>query len=411
MLRGGMVVAVKYILIVLVVMLLLCTVSYIGVPVYRFDRGRAFRGDRIYDPYADVVPGQWRKANFHAHQSEKPKCDYSVDRMVEAYRLNGYDVVGIADHQKINLGGADRPGFVPTYEHGYGLNRVHFLLLGARKVSWRDYPVMLSFSQMQFKLACLRPQAELVALNHPGQARWIDHRVYDRLRGYDLLEINPETGPERSDVHWDAALSAGIYSTLVANDDAHSITERESWFQRCFTMLNTPTLERGDLFAALKKGCAYGVYVPAEVNLRERPHAGLPRMERLGLCGDTIVLRLDRPARSVRFVGQQGRLLSRTADSDTGRYRFGENDAYVRVVAEFADGVTLYFNPFVRTPDGIRPENVFVPDVDYPLTILSHSLWLALTAGLGRLLLVLCGLRGFRPYPGRVPAAVLRHQF
>ena len=401
-----MVAVVKYLLIVSVVVLLLCAVSYVGIPVYRFGHGRAFRGDRIYDPYSDVDPEQWRKANFHAHQSEKPKCDYSAEQMLEAYRLNGYDIIGISDHQKLNLAGSDRPGFIPIYEHGYGLNRCHHLLIGAQKVSWRDCPVMLTRSQVQFMLAGLRPQAELVVLNHPGQMRWIDHRLYGCLRGYDLMEINPETGPERSDIVWDAALSAGIYSTLVANDDAHSITDRESWFQRCFTMLNTPSLDRGDILASLRKGTAYGVYVPAEVNLREKPHADLPRVERIGLQGDTISLRLDRPARSIRFIGQEGHVLARTADSRTGHYRFDERDTYARAVAEFDDGVVLYFNPFVRTSDGLRPGNAFVPEIDYPLTILSDSLWLTVVAVLGRLLFALCGVRHVRPYPVRVPFVV-----
>jgi len=406
-----MVAVVKYLLIVSVVALLLCAVSYVGIPVYRFGHGRVFRGDRIYDPYADIDPKQWRKANFHAHQSEKPKCDYSVERMLEAYRLHGYDIVGISDHQKLNLVGSDRPGFIPIYEHGYGLNRCHHLLMGAQSVSWRDCPVMLTRSQVQFMLACLRPQAELVVLNHPGQMRWIDHRLYGCLRGYDLWEINPETGRERSDVLWDAALSSGIYSTLVANDDAHSITDRESWFQRCFTMLNTPSLGRGDILASLEKGRAYGVYVPVEVNLRERPHADLPRAERIGLEGDTISLRLDRPARSIRFIGQEGRLLSQTTGSDTGRYRFAEKDTYVRAEARFADGVVLYFNPFVRTSDGLRPGNAFVPEIDYPLTILSDLLWLTAVAVLGWLLLALCGVRNVRPYPVRVPSAAAEHSF
>lgn len=44
-------------------------------------------------------------------------------------------------------------------------------------------------------------------------------------------------------------------------------------------------------------------------------------------------------------------------------------------------------------PDGNRPVNVFVPVVNYPLTVLCHLLWFALLAGLTALMLYLSGVR------------------
>ena len=211
-------------------------------------------GDSVYNPYAGADSSCWRKANFHAHQKEKPQCDYTVEQMLEAYRSNGYDIMSISDHQCLNTEHADRPGFIPTYEHGYGINGYHQLVMGAERVTWRDFPLMLTQSQMQYMLHWLRPQAEALVLNHPGKTRIIDLAVYGWLRGYDLLEINPERGRERSEQYWDTALSAGIYSTLIGDDDAHNIRNRSSWFQRCFTMVNTPSLRPGDIMKSLKKG-------------------------------------------------------------------------------------------------------------------------------------------------------------
>lgn len=54
---------------------------------------------------------------------------------------------------------------------------------------------------------------------------------------------------------------------------------------------------------------------------------------------------------------------------------------------------SCFFNPFVRTADGNRPVNVFVPVVNYPLTVLCHLLWFALLAGLTALMLYLSGVR------------------
>lgn len=265
----------KYILIVIVAVLMLCVLSYISVPVYDFQSGRSFCGDSVYNPYAGADSSCWRKANFHAHQKEKPQCDYTVEQMLEAYRSNGYDIMSISDHQCLNTEHADRPGFIPTYEHGYGINGYHQLVMGAERVTWRDFPLMLTQSQMQYMLHWLRPQAEALVLNHPGKTRIIDLAVYGWLRGYDLLEINPERGRERSEQYWDTALSAGIYSTLIGDDDAHNIRNRSSWFQRCFTMVNTPSLRPGDIMKSLKKGAAYAVYVPHDVNNRPDPHGDL----------------------------------------------------------------------------------------------------------------------------------------
>ena len=167
----------KYILIVIVAVLMLCVLSYISVPVYDFQSGRSFCGDSVYNPYAGADSSCWRKANFHAHQKEKPQCDYTVEQMLEAYRSNGYDIMSISDHQCLNTEHADRPGFIPTYEHGYGINGYHQLVMGAERVTWRDFPLMLTQSQMQYMLHWLRPQAEALVLNHPGKTRIIDLAV------------------------------------------------------------------------------------------------------------------------------------------------------------------------------------------------------------------------------------------
>ena len=71
-------------------------------------------------------------------------------------------------------------------------------MMGASYVSLRDFPLTLIPSQLQHTLRRLHSQARLVVLNHPGQLRVVDHRVYERLRGYDLLEINPDNGAENS---------------------------------------------------------------------------------------------------------------------------------------------------------------------------------------------------------------------
>ena len=75
----------KYLLLVILGVLLMCVISYMLVPVYKFSLGAPFSGDRIYNPYAQIDSTAWRKANFHCHQKEKPQCNYTVDQMLDAY--------------------------------------------------------------------------------------------------------------------------------------------------------------------------------------------------------------------------------------------------------------------------------------------------------------------------------------
>lgn len=105
--------------------------------------------------------------------------------------------------------------------------------------------------------------------------------------------------------------------------------------------------------------------------------------------GDTIRIRGDRPASAIRFIGQNGTLLAEGSGAEAV-YAFRKNDAYARAEAHFDDGTILFFNPFVWTADGNRPVNVFVPVVNYPLTVLCHLLWFALLAGLTALMLYPC---------------------
>lgn len=397
----------KIFLFFIVTLLLLCVFLFFGVPVYRFAPASTFQGEAIYNPYRNIDASEWRKANFHAHQREqshRARINYSTKDFVEAYQKMDYDVIGLSDHQYLNYYGYDRPGFIPTYEHGYGLNRYHLLLIGAQKVSMYDFPLMLTRSQMQYVVEQLVPEAQLLVLNHPGQTRLINHKFYNRLRGYDLLEINPERGSQNSVPCWDTALSAGIYSNLIANDDAHSITNRNSWFQRAFTMINTPDLMPNELINRLKQGATYGVYVPRELNTREKPHQGLPTVEDVGLRGEQVYVRVSEPAQ-IRFIGQGGKLLKELPSDTSATYDFAKTDTYVRMEAHFPNGAILFMNPFVRTQytaatAGIaisggqpqQPVNTFVRVVNYPMTILTHILWLFVSIVLVSILLRILGV-------------------
>ena len=396
----------RYLLCLILFVLLLDVGSYLGVPVYRFAEGSSFSGDSIYDPYREVDSSCWRKANFHAHQRERKYESYTPDQFFAAYRAQGYDIIGLSDHCYLNYAQSDRAGFIPTYEFGWGINKAHFLMMGASFASLHDFPFTLTPSQLQHTLRRLNPQARVVVLNHPGQLRGIDHKVYERLRGYDLLEINPDNGRENSIPCWDRALSSGIYANLIGDDDAHTVSFRGSFFQRCFTMVNTPEVNEYHILSSLKKGKAYAVRLTPELNQRARPHEGLPSIRTVGLRdGGEVYLALSEPAREIRFVGQDGIIRKTTENVAEASYDFTPTDTYIRVEALFDSGVEIFTNPFVRTA-GMQPVNVFIPDVHWPFTILLNLLWVFVFFVLCYCIAVLLRLLPRRWRPDWVPTVL-----
>ncbi len=359
--------------------------SFFGVPIYQFPEPTSFTGEVIYNPYKAIDSSSWVKGNYHAHQREKPRCDYTVETFLAAYRAQEYDVIGLSDHNYINLDYSGRAGFIPSYEHGWNINRFHQGVLGADGVWWRDIPIVINTSQMQFILNRLNREDALIVLNHPGQTRRFTDSVYSHLQGYDLLELNPERGEGRRSLPcWDEALSAGIYVNMISNDDAHSISNRGSFFQRSFTMLNTPSLSEKDQLHNLKRGAAYGVFLSWDRNQIYNPHDSLPTITQIGLSGDTISLSLSAPAESIRFVGAHGAIQQSDSAASKAYYIMQEEDPYIRIEAIYADGVELYSNPFVRTLRG-TPAAPAPLKIDWVMSVLTHLIWLLLVLLLIRL--------------------------
>lgn len=361
----------KTILVILLIALGITAAMQAITPIYDFSPARQFSGENIYNPYSGVDSTKWRKANFHAHQRYMLfglEFEYTAQEFVEAYKAQGYDIIGLADHQQIN-----ENSHTPAYEHGIGMNNYHLLMLGAKQVSWFDYPIMLlPAHQMQYQLDKFKTHAELIGINHASRHRNIPVDVFDNLTGYDLMEMNPDVDATA----WDRALSNGIYSTLVANDDTHCIDDRGRWFQACYTMVNTPTLNSADIYKSLKEGRAYGVAILAAQNQKEEPHKGLPTMDNISLTVDTIKASFSLNPDSVRFIGQDARVLARVMPSDsTASYVFRPTDTYARIEAYFDGGTKLWSNPFYRIGGSVRESST----VNTLLTVLNSIAWGILT--------------------------------
>lgn len=339
--------------------------------IYDFSEPVKFSGDTIHNPYNGIDSAKWLKANFHCHQRlmyGAMDFEYTEAEMQQVYRDQGYDLQLISDHQYINPYSP-----IPVYEHGWGANNFHKLMLGADKIEWVDYPIMvLPAHQMQWQLDKLKPQAELLVMNHPSRHRFTNVDDFRNLQGYDLMEMNPD----RDDTAWDLALSAGIHSNLIANDDAHSISNRKRWIQACFTMVNAPSTNKDDIFEALEEGRAYGVAVGLHTNNRPKPHENLPAIEQISLTGDTIFLKFSQQPQKTLFIGQDGSIKAEIVSTDsTASYIFATDDTYIRTKSYFEGENEIWTNPFYRVGGNQRETAI----INTKLTIINSIAWGALS--------------------------------
>lgn len=350
-------------------------------PIYKFREPTPFEGALIYNPYTGSDSVQWFKGNFHGHTRFDVDTTYTTADFTQAYREAGYDIIGVSDHQHLNLEQSSRAGFIPTYEHGYNMANFHQGMIGTQGVSWYESPVMwlrwpyheLTASQMQRIFNHLRPQAEIVVFNHPERLRMVPDDLFGKLSGYDLWELNPDR--EQGAPLWDEALSSGHYVPMIANDDAHSFRNRQSWFQSSFTMVGAATIDSMSVIDALKRGSSYGVRLSEQMNTLET-HRDFPRLQSIALRGDTITIVLDSAALHIDFIGEGGELLRRVEDSCWAAYRIESDDSYVRVEAHYPEGVVLTFNPFARSRDGAAPAKVDPAQIDTAATVINSLTWL-----------------------------------
>ena len=311
---------------------------YVVAPAYGFPRPSAFSGPRLWNPYANAH-GRWWKANFHAHTEAwggLTAGHSSVADVRRIYRKLGYDIVGLSNYQQIDGGGRSDPDFIPIYEHGYNVRKVHELVIGAKRVTWLDFPFGQTLSNKQYVLNRLDRNGGIVAIAHPWLRNGYPASQLRYLTGYTLMEVvrQGQVGTRR----WDAALSAGHLSWIIADDDEHNLDLHHdvgvSW-----TMVMAPSRSRKDVLAALRAGHTYGVVGKRGVNeilVRD-----------VSLRGDTLVVRTSPGAHLFRFVGQGGVLKKTVRASEQARYVIQPDDNYVRVEI-VARHTRIYLNPIIR---------------------------------------------------------------
>ena len=371
----------KSLLYVFLTFIVLVVLSSVFVPSYSFDEPEPFHGTYLHNPYKDMNPDNWIQSNFHAHTRQfggLTNGRVNTNEMLDSvYSAFGYQHIGISDYNKINYYDSVNPSFIPTYEHGYGVFKIHQLCIGAEKVRRLDFVAFQNLSMKQHTLNRLEKQARLVIPAHPSFVKK-GYLVKDMkyLSNYKLMEVL--NGFRISTAHWDMALSNGHLVYLIGNDDSHDVMDMWDVAKR-FTLVNSPKNEAEHLLQALESGNAIAVDLPVrkEENMEQkikRMKSDVPYMTQIELCGDTLLISASRQMRKIIFIGQDGKELNVQKDKKTAKYVIQPEDNYVRSVITFKGGATFYLNPITRhESDEIVKQRL--DKINYPKTIILWTIY------------------------------------
>lgn len=312
-------------------------IPYTIVPRYQSVATGAFTGATLLSPY-ERASGQWRQANFHAHSrawSGLTSGRDSARAVYRAYRALGYDVIGLSNYHTITTL-TDSPNALPVYEHGFGLQKTHQLVIGARQVMGWDIPVWQTQDAKQYMLSKLRDPASLTVIAHPYMRWGYSLEQMRTLGAFDLLEVRSHWGD--ASAWWDAALTAGNPIWAVGNDDSHDVT-RSTSLGLVWTMVDAPSTRQADVVEALRAGRMYVI----------AGHGGRSDIHLLSqtVSGDTVTTTFDAPARLIRVIGDSGRVVQTARNTATLRFVMPPSLHYARVVAS-TDSSTVYLNPVIR---------------------------------------------------------------
>ncbi len=353
------------------VVILLSACLYIRCSIYSFQETSPFQGSHLYNPYGGNSSGSWSKANFHTHAIAWGRITnghQTPEEIIDVYKNLGYDILSISNYHNIKEVTGSAMKSIPVYEHGYNIFKTHRLVFEPSRVNFFDLPFFQTTNMKQSVINALANESTCIALNHPVKRNGYPDKDLEKLSGYDLMEVLNHSA--NSAVKWDVVLSAGKPVWCVGNDDMHN-AEKESEVGVCWAMLYD-VRDSADITEKLKKGNAYIV--------KGKKGVSGNALKSLVVKADTMVVKLARPAQTVRFIGQQGVVRQTAAQQDSVAYVFRADDTYIRT--EIIDGDDMiYLNPVIRY-DGVEtPSNYGTATVNIIATMLYRVLVLLISGG------------------------------
>ncbi len=327
---------------------------YLSCPIYRFAEPVSFHGKFLHNPYQSIDSAVWRKYNFQVQShvwAGVTNGRLNSDQLIDSiYKQFNYTYVATSDYQQINTYNIENERYIPTYEHGYNIPKVHQVCIGARKVLWRDYFLFQTLGNKQHIINELHKNCDLVALAHPKLRDGYSLNDMKYLSGYDLMEVLNNLRFSLN--HWDMALSNGHLAYILADDDAHNVLNSNE-VNRSYTLIQSVSFRQDSIVKALKNGLAYGVdffRLDDEPMLRKVERSRhLPFLKSSKLFGDTLKVEVSESVFHIYFVGDGGKIIHEIDHTSNAQYIVQKNDSYVRVEIHCYDSSVLYLNPVVRT--------------------------------------------------------------
>jgi hypothetical protein len=317
--------------------------QYFFCPHFSFKSPQPFSGKLLYDPYRSIRCNNWVKCNFHAHTKVWQGFTRGKGTAADIYRVYDsmqYAVHCVSNYENIDTSFSNTPGFIPAYEHGYGINKTHQLVLGSKKVCWIDYlfPQTLSNKQNILNLLSSDPN-NVVTINHPASYNGYYASDLKYLTNYNCIEVLNRFAISLA--HWDSALSSGKPAFVVGNDDVHNIFSKNGFGKMC-TWVNVSRVKEATVLNALKTGKCYGMIVGKQTT-------ALPVLNRFEvLKNDTISIEMSKAAQQISFTGQNGKVLASYTNTSSAQYIMKPGDHYARIVIAYADGTDIFLNPVFR---------------------------------------------------------------
>lgn len=295
---------------------------------------------------------QYLKGNLHTH-TNLSDGKYAVSEVLNIYSKNGYDFIGITDHDLYYEGVSSLNGMliIPGQEvscNYVGDERckgayVHFSCFQkdgrpAEPMQYRDT------KELQERIDSLKRKYRLVQFNHPlfsvMFARLSDEEI-GLLDGYDLLEIynhkdfRNETGMFSAELLVRRMLNADKRPLLTAGDDFHGPYKqtKNDYFGGGFIMVNAEKNEES-ILRAIENGNFY-------------PSTG-PLISDYRRAGDRLQIKTSQ-VKNIIFYSNVRRCKNIMAD-DGGDISFGEydirsDDRYVWAKIVDAEGKTAWTQP------------------------------------------------------------------
>ncbi len=352
--RGAIKFIKRFLLTLVILIGLVAGLQYLYCPIYIFPQPKPFSGDRIYNPYANIDSAGWLKANFHLHTRQWGGItnghNTSVEMADSIYRYLNYDIIGISDYQSINHYRAKEKGFIPEYEHGYMFPKNHQIVLGAKKVSWLDYPFPQTLHNKQHIIEMLKSDTSaFVAIAHPNMRNSYPAGDFKFLANYDCIEIFDRI--IYSVAQWDTALSNGLPAFATSVDDNHDINDITEVAAN-FTLVNATELDQQSILGAMKAGkmIACEMYNQRGRDfIKKREHClFLPVIKHVTVENNRLNISADTVMAMIEFIGQNGIVKKTVTDLKEAFYDFTSEDTYIRTDIRFADSTIYHLNPIMR---------------------------------------------------------------